>query len=731
MIKRINVLKIIEFIICIIPIAVLFRYVITPSCQFDTIHMGHDWAYHIHRIKEVEEAIKNGVFPIYIGNVGNVVSIDPMLYPYLFLYIPALIDLHVNDICVAVNIFNIIVFFAYFAVSFYSAYVISKNNFLSAVFSITYTMSQYLIFNIYVRAAFGEYVALIFLPLFVAGVYNLFFGDGKKWYIILISLICIFESHIITIFYIAITFAVVCIVCIKKIFKKEIFIKLLKIAVLFLILNLWYIVPLVDCYLNGNTTISSAPELVAHTKFINLLGDESGFYNHYGIEQLVYVGVSLLIISFLSIRKYKSKYFIIGKYLFVVSLIIFIFTYENFITKFIIDNEILSKIYEKQQFTFRTIGRSLTYISLSFAFLVCAFLLYIEENINTQKIKYLGSIVRYAIEILALFLLVTLLKQTNSNAIFGEHPLVKVGKPQYNENVANFFREYNISDNTKNKNMYSDVRTFDVGNEEEIRTSSQDIKLANVEKNYINFDIPYEINSYNEKQKYFIALPYKYYIGFVAYDEEGKRLNTYFNYIKEKIFQNEIYSYPTMMIELKRNAGTVYVKYEPKKSYVIAKNITFWFLRLVLLYYLIKIIFGQILSKKLNKYKSYNKIEDSVKKVKEYCVKNEVFVLLVALFMLVIFIYNSSIKKYYGWQRDKLGYKFVDLYGDSCTNAWIDGAYYVGDDGYMLTNAFIETDGKKYFVGNDGALLIGQEFEYEGKNYIANENGVVYAKQNK
>ena len=65
---------------------------------------------------------------------------------------------------------------------------------------------------------------------------------------------------------------------------------------LFLILNLWYIVPLVDCYLNGNTTINSAPELVAQTKFINLLGDESGMYNHYGIEQLVYVGVSLLII---------------------------------------------------------------------------------------------------------------------------------------------------------------------------------------------------------------------------------------------------------------------------------------------------------------------------------------------------------------------------------------------------------------------------------------------------
>ena len=142
-----KLIRISQCLLYIIPIVIVFLYVITPFMRLYVANNGHDMYFHLFRIREIEEAIRHFKFPIYISDVKNVTSIDPIFYPYIFLYIPAIIDLFVNDVNVAINIFNIIILFLFFTIAYYSAYTIAKNHFVSAIFSILYPTCFYNLYN--------------------------------------------------------------------------------------------------------------------------------------------------------------------------------------------------------------------------------------------------------------------------------------------------------------------------------------------------------------------------------------------------------------------------------------------------------------------------------------------------------------------------------------------------------------------------------------------------------
>ena len=64
---------------------------------------------------------------------------------------------------------------------------------------------------------------------------------------------------------------------------------------------------------------------------------------------------------------------------------------------------------------------------------------------------------------------------------------------------------------------------------------------------------------------------------------------------------------------------------------------------------------------------------------------------------------------------------YMNAYGKMTKDAW-QGAYYLGSDGAMLTNAFTP-DG--YYVGASGAYLTSQWFKHGGKDYYVNGSGLV------
>ena len=64
---------------------------------------------------------------------------------------------------------------------------------------------------------------------------------------------------------------------------------------------------------------------------------------------------------------------------------------------------------------------------------------------------------------------------------------------------------------------------------------------------------------------------------------------------------------------------------------------------------------------------------------------------------------------------------YMNAYGKMTKEAW-QGAYYLGSDGAMLTNAFTP-DG--YYCGANGAYLTSQWFKHGGKDYYVNGSGLV------
>ena len=68
---------------------------------------------------------------------------------------------------------------------------------------------------------------------------------------------------------------------------------------------------------------------------------------------------------------------------------------------------------------------------------------------------------------------------------------------------------------------------------------------------------------------------------------------------------------------------------------------------------------------------------------------------------------------------------YMDASGKTKKNAW-QGAYYLGKDGVMLTNAFTP-DG--YYVGSDGVYVRNQKITVDGKTYYLNADGKVAKNQ--
>ena len=77
------------------------------------------------------------------------------------------------------------------------------------------------------------------------------------------------------------------------------------------------------------------------------------------------------------------------------------------------------------------------------------------------------------------------------------------------------------------------------------------------------------------------------------------------------------------------------------------------------------------------------------------------------------------------WLKDQGKDYYVNGSGKLVKNAW-QGAYYLGKDGAMLTNAFTP-DG--YYVGADGAYVRNEKVTVEGKDYYLNADGKVAKNQ--
>lgn len=210
----------------------------------DYLIYGHDLDVHLMRIEGVKDAILDKQFPAMIyPNSSNGFGVLGFAYPNLFLYFPAGLRLCNISMVTAYQSLLVLINVLTLFVTYYAAKTITKSNYASIVACIVYMLSPYRLSDLYIRGALGEVIAMIFLPLVIAGIYHIFLGNKNKWYLLVIGYSGILHSHMLSCIFAAIISVMLGILLFKYLLTEKRYFALGKAIAFFLIVNSWYIIP--------------------------------------------------------------------------------------------------------------------------------------------------------------------------------------------------------------------------------------------------------------------------------------------------------------------------------------------------------------------------------------------------------------------------------------------------------------------------------------------------------
>lgn len=210
----------------------------------DFLNFGHDLNFHLMRIEGISSGLREGQFPVrvYPDNLkghGYLAS----LYPDFFLYIPAVLRLLGVSAVTSYKFLVLLIQLATMGLSWYGIRRITGSEKMAFMGMVLYTLAPYRLVNLYMRAAIGEALAMVFLPLVLAGLYEMIAGDRRKWYLLVLGLTGIMESHVLSCLFIA----AVCIVPVLgfagTIFREKRVACFGKAFVTTVLLNLGFLVP--------------------------------------------------------------------------------------------------------------------------------------------------------------------------------------------------------------------------------------------------------------------------------------------------------------------------------------------------------------------------------------------------------------------------------------------------------------------------------------------------------
>lgn len=233
----------------ILLIIILLTFIISiPYLNFESI-TTHDISYHVNRILSISDELKAGNFPVLIHSnlLEGFGYANSLFYPELFLYIPAVLILVGINFLTSYKVLIILSTFFTLIFTFYSANIIFKKKNIAWIVTLLYSGSFYRISDIYERGALGEILALVFLPLILAGLYEIILGDNKKWWLICFGIFGIVNSHVLSFAMTIILILVICLLNIVKIFKdKKRLINLIIAGIVSILLVFSFVIPYLE-----------------------------------------------------------------------------------------------------------------------------------------------------------------------------------------------------------------------------------------------------------------------------------------------------------------------------------------------------------------------------------------------------------------------------------------------------------------------------------------------------
>lgn len=474
-----------------------------------SISRGHDIIAHLQRIEGIKESIQAGQFPTRIApNENKGYGLLLTQYPFLFLYIPAVLRLlNVSQIAaykillILINIASAMT--AYFSVkSIYrenakTAAVSNQYQWAPTVSAIVFCLFPYRLVNIYTRSALGEALAMIFFPLLIAGLYHVLIGNKNKWYYLAIAATGIVNSHIISVVLALIVSVSLLVIWIRQLLDKTRIIALLKAGVVTLLLNCGYLVPFMYYYINKTTRVSKilSSNYMNDTLELRELFMKGNTHLALALSGPVLGFVTLVFILVLIIslghHKKDDNTFSFMVSLFFLMLVFIVFSTSLMPYKQLSKIGIVDKVMSTIQFSFRFLSIAATLCALLMGYVVDLH----EKAENTRK----GFV-------LLLFLLLSANALTVENAYSGD--FIKL------HSFESIDPNMNYIDYIPLEADISDLR-------QEISPSTNAIEITDYVKNGSRVDFQYNCS----EEGAFVDLPMFYYPGFAAKLENGTRLD--------------------------------------------------------------------------------------------------------------------------------------------------------------------------------------------------------------
>lgn len=499
-----------------------------PIFIFPGMKQGDDIYFHLGRISAISDNIKNGnifqgIYPGYFDNYGYA---NGLFYPDIFLYIPSLlVSLGINLILSYKFLIILINFFSILSI-YTSIKGISKNKYACTLGTIIYAFSSYRLVDMYERAALGETLAFIFIPLVIWGIYEIIFKDKKKFYILVIGMSGLILSHIITTYIMGIILFILCLLNIKKLFKEKRIYYLILSAIITLLLTSYFLIPMLEqmksqTFYYSNTQNIEQFKLYKRSVPIYLLFLEiPNFFNVLFNTYWIPSGIGIIFL-YLIYKKYKHKeindifinqcYFIS-----IISLLLIAF-------KYFWKLKIIIKLFYPVQFPWRL------YIVPTLLLTICGSILL--SRIKESKIIIKNTFLVSMISLISIFIICLfpsrIINIDHYDAYFAEYLPIEVDRDYINKR----------------------------GN---IITTNNEVTHSFI-KNGLNIKIDFSNNKYKNT---YMELPLVYYKGYTAKNNKNNL---------------ELFKTENGLVGVKINdieSGTIDVRYEGTKISKITKYIS-------------------------------------------------------------------------------------------------------------------------------------------------------------
>ena len=333
----------------------------TPMMQ-TYLYNGDDLCYHLARLDGLKDGILDGQIPVNIlpeGMQGN--GYMNAMYPYLFLYIGAF--LRICRVSLGLS-YKTLIFLANLgsAVCAYTAVKSmckSRRSVMLAV--VLYTLMPYRFTNIFSRGDLGEILALTFWPLVIAGLYHIILGERQKWYYLAIGVSGILQSHILSVTFAAVICVITALVYCVRIVRERRYIEVGKAAGMFLLLNMWYLVPFIFYYFEKDLSTDVLrwsgyfEQSINPSNFTQSLSLYNKQYFSFGLALLGCVGIGVIrLICERDQKKTAEDGYVL--YLFLLGVLLAYMTTGYFPSRRLLDNALFENIATMIQFPWRFLG---------------------------------------------------------------------------------------------------------------------------------------------------------------------------------------------------------------------------------------------------------------------------------------------------------------------------------------------------------------------------------------